>query len=333
MSAVVDDISTASAEVGIGSRARTLDWLTYWGGIPVQWSRQAVRNGHDILRVLDVLRWRPLGPGLVDVDHPWVTGLNPATGREIWPDNVIYRSPRSETADCAEDETVLYATGKFMAARVRQSAILPELPLGPKRRMPHAVNYMHGSSHYNSGLILLNDLADGFRHLSDFRFRRDLHDFVRRERREVLFLFRCRDYDPREYAYLSCCMRTYFHWFCNPNGPQAKVLWGNFAPFPAANLITGHWADDLYALKYPGGAADVIRPAIEPDRYLQRGPYFGTRSAATWAEKLLAKGNDLRIRARGVKGGMFFIDRREIYRDQIASREQRGLNQDDRAQI
>src|SRR5262249_51624709 len=112
-------------------------------------------------------------------------------------------------------------------------------------------------------------------------------------------------------------LRTLFPWFCNANGPRGKVLWGNHAPFPAANLITGHWADDVYALKRPDGAAKVVRPPIEPSAYFQAAPYKGERREAIWPERLLAWLTDMRVRARGEKGGMFFVDRREAYRDQF----------------
>jgi len=199
--------------------------------------------------------------------------------------------------------------------------------------MPHAINYMHGSSHYNSGIILLNDMEEGFRHVTSLSFRRDLRRFVRREKREVLFIFRDPQYDPRVYAHLSCCMRTHFHWFCNPNGPQARVLWGNLAPFAAANLITGHWADDVYALRNPEGATRVVRPPIERSSYMQRGPYHGERDAAIWPEKTLAKVNDLRIRLRGQKSGMFFVDRRKVYADQIKARTDKGETHEYRSHI
>ncbi len=298
----------------------------YWLRIPSVWVRQMIHNGLDILRVLDITRFRPMKAGLVDLTHPWVTGVNPATGRLIWPDNVIFRSSRREDSnDLADDDTILNATGKFLAERVRQSAVTPELEQGPQRRMPHAINYMHGASHYNSGIILLTDLAEGYRHITDPRFRREIFRFVREEKREILFLFRNRTYSPREYAYFSCCMRTLFPWFCNPNGPNGRVLWGNAAPFPAANLITGHWADDIYALKHPNGAETVIRPPIEASRYFQFGPYCAGRDYACWPEKLLAWMTYWRVQARGGRGGMFFVDRRKVYADQIQNRKSRGL--------
>ncbi len=61
------------------------------------------------------------------------------------------------------------------------------------------------------------------------------------------------------------------------------MLWGNAVPDPAANLITGHWADDVYALKAPGGAAAGFRPPGERGRYF-RGEYGGGRRHARWPE-------------------------------------------------
>jgi len=296
----------------------------YWLGWPLRWLYQMGHNGHGIVRVLDLTLFRPLPAGLVPMDHPWVTGINPETGAFIWNENVIYRSARAEGTEYAEDETVIYATGKFLAERVRHSATVPELPIGTKRRMPHAINYLHGVSHYNSGIIVLNDLEDGYRHVTDPNFRRELRRFVKREQREVLFLFRNREYVPREYAYLSCCMRTVFPWFCNPNGPNGKVLWGNSAPFPAANLITGRWVNDLYRLKRQGGAEAVAKPALNANLYFQHGPYNRGRGDATLPEKALAWATYFRVRMRGSKGGMFFVDRRKVYADQIRNRLERG---------
>ena len=308
--------------------------LAHWLRALPNWGRNIFRNGRDILRVIDILKLRPLPAGLVSLDHPWVTGISPETGRLIWPDNVIYRSPQDPGRDeLADDETVLLANGRFLAGRVRQSAELPELPIGPARRMPHCINYIHGSSHYNSGVILLNDLADGFRHVNDPQFRAEIRRFVRAERREVLFLFRTRTYDPREYAFLSCCMRSQFPWFCNPNGPGDRVLWGNAAPFPAANLITSHWADDVYALKSPGGADRVIRPPIRAGEYFPAAAYGRGTSEPRLPEKLLAWGTYWRIKIRGQRGGMFFIDRRKSYADQIDNRRTRGLSGESRARF
>jgi len=300
--------------------------LAYWLGMPARLLYQALHNGHGILRVFDILWLRPLPAGLVPLDHPWVTGRLPGTDETVWPRNVIYRTPRPEglpERDLATDAMVLVANGKFLAARVRQSAIVPEVPLGPRRRMPHGINYIHGASHYNSGLLIFNDLRECYRHITDPAFSREVHRFVRRENREVLFLFRSRAYDPKDFAYFSCCMRVIFPWFCNPNGPADPVLWGNHAPYPAANLITGRWVNDVYTLKRPGGADRVVRPPIPPGIYFQ-GAYGTGRDHPLWPEKLLARLTHWRVRVRGNKGGMFFVDRRRTHADEIANKALRG---------
>ena len=152
----------------------------------------------------------------------------------------------------------------------------------------------------------------------------ELKRFVSQERREVLFLFRTRDYRPRDLAYFSCCLRTLFPWFCNSNGPRARVLWGNQAPFVACNLITGAWIADVYALKRPGGAATSARPPIS-ERYFQEGRYDRGRESPRWPEKLLAWATHLRVKARGVRGGLFFLDRRRLLAARLARRKARGV--------
>jgi hypothetical protein len=283
-------------------------------------------NGHGVLCVLDITRWRPLPPGLIGSDHPWATGTNPATGKPIWHENVLYRSP-SGPADgrLPQDEYVVAKTCRFLAERAAQSAVVPELPQGTDRRMPHGINYIHGSSHYNSGILVFTDFADGLAHLTDLRFRAEVRRFVRRERREVLILFRRRRYTPREFAYFSCCLRALFPWFCNANGPKGRVLWGNSSPFPAANLITGAWINDVYALKRPGGAAAVVRPPVPAGEYFRGESYGGGRRHFRWPERLLAWVTYWRIRLRGARGGMFFVDRRRVYADLIERRRRRGL--------
>lgn len=295
-----------------------MDELCYWLGLPLRWAHQVMHNGMGVARVLDITRFRPLKHGLLPANHPWATGVNPATGKHIWPENVVFRTRRGpECESLHSDEVVLEATGRFLACRVAQSCGETEIPQGVRRRMPHGINYIHGSCHYNSGILLFTDFKEAWRHFTCGRFRDEVRRFVRLERREVLILFRKREYEPKEFAYFACSLRTLFPWFCNANGPKGKVLWGNAAPFPAANLITGRWADDVYALKKPGGAAKVARPAISP-RYFQGAPYHGARDGAIWPEKLLAWITSWRVRSRGERGGMFFVDRREAYSDQFA---------------
>jgi hypothetical protein len=182
------------------------------------------------------------------------------------------------------------------------------------------INYIHGSSHYNSGILIFNDFADGLAHFTDPRFRTEVGRFVRQARREVLILFR-----RREFAYFTCCLRTLFPWFCNANGPKGRVLWGNASPFPAANLITGNWARDVYALRKAGESTAVVRPPIVAREYFQGGPYGNGRRHYRWPERLLAWATYWRVRLRGGRGEMFFVDRRQVYADQIEWRRRLGL--------
>ncbi|MBX9626498.1 MAG: hypothetical protein K2X82_22045, partial [Gemmataceae bacterium] len=131
------------------------DGLGYWLGLPGRWLYQMAHNGHGILRVLDITRLRPLPYGLIPPDHPWATGLDPATGSYIWHANVLYRSPRGPAEDgLPMDDFVVTKTGQFLAGRVALSTGPDELPVGPRRRMPHGINYIHGTSHYNSGWLV-----------------------------------------------------------------------------------------------------------------------------------------------------------------------------------
>jgi hypothetical protein len=300
--------------------------LAYFLSIPWVWGRQFLHNTHGILRVLDITRFRPLPAGLISLQHPWATGLNPATGKPIWHENVLYRSPRlEEDADLPADVDVVQKVGAYLAQLPALSAVVPEIPWGPRRRMPHAINYIHGSAHYNSGILLFTDFADAIEHFTDERFAVEVRRFARTEHREILVMFRQRDYSPRAYAYYVGCMRTLFPWFCNSNGPHKRVLWGNPSPFPVANLITGNWIRDIYRLKQPGGAQAVVRPPISAGMYFTRPPYRGCRREPLWPEKLLAQYTYWRIRLRGARGGLFFVDRRRLLADDLELLRQQGI--------
>ena len=301
------------------------DALAYWLGLPLRWAYQMAHNGLGIVRVLDITWLRPMPAGLIGPAHPWATGIDPATGRPIWHQNVLYRSSRGESDPALPpDEEVVTKTCRFLSEKAALSAIVPELPQGPGRRMPHGINYIHGSCHFNSGIFVFTDFADALAHFTDRSFRAEVWRFVRRARREVLILFRKREYTAREFAYFTCCLRTLFPWFCNANGPRGRVLWGNASPFPAANLITGHWARDVYALRRPNGAATVIRLPIATGAYFRGGPYGRGRGYYRWPERLLAWVTYWRVRMRGGRGGMYFVDRRRVYADQIEGRRRLG---------
>ncbi len=140
----------------------------------------------------------------------------------------------------------------------------------------------------------------------------------------MLLIFRKQDYTAREYAYFMGFLRSILPWFCNSNGPQKRVLWGNPAPFAVVNIIAGNWMLDVYRLKNEGAAA-VVRPPIAAGKYFQNGPYQGTRETARWPERLLAHLTHRRIRLRGSKGGLFFVDRRELLAAKLARMEREGV--------
>ncbi len=294
--------------------------VRYYLSVPAIWTYQFFHVAHGFLHVLDLIRFRPLPAGLIDRDHPWVTGRNPATGRPIWPENVVYRSPRSPgMRDGPEDDVILNRVGRFLAAQAARSAVVPEIPWGPRRRMPHAINYMHGAAQYTSGLVLLNDLADGYAHFSDRRFTAEVWRFVRTEQRELLVIFRQRQVGAEEYAGFVAFLRTLFPWFCNSNGPGQRILWGNPSPYPVVNIISGNWMRDIYRLKTPAGRQALLRPPVPAGKYFTDGPYRGDRTGPRWPEKLLVSWITRRIRWRGAKGNLQFVDRRRL----LAARLQR----------
>ena len=190
--------------------------LVYYLSIPAVWAKQFFHNLKGILHVCDILYFRPMKAGLIPPGHPFVTGVNPATGAPAWGQNVLFRSPRAADDDgrsLPEDDLIVRKVGGYMAGMVSRSATIPEVPWGPKRRMPHAINYIHGGVHYNSGILLFNDFADGIYHLSDRRFAAEVRRFAREEEREILMMFRQRRYTAREYAYFVAFLRTILPWF------------------------------------------------------------------------------------------------------------------------
>lgn len=287
--------------------------LRYYARLPGTWGRQVLHNGWGIANVADLLWLRPMADGLIDAAHPFCTGVEARSGAPIWPQNVIFTGPRA--ADLRDhrgrplesDAAIVSRVGRFMAGIVAQSAA------GRPRagRMPPAVNYLHGGVHYNGGWLLFDDFADAIEHFSDPRFAAELVRFVRAEDREPVVVFRRRDYDRRDYARFVCMLRSTFHWFANSNGPKRRVLWGNPAPYASVNIITGRWIRDVRRLGTARGRAAAPRPPIAA-RYFEGGPYRGPRREPKLPEKLLAAATERRIRARGGKGNLFFVDQRKL---------------------
>jgi len=292
----------------------TGEWLGYWAGVLPMWLRMMTHNTDGIFHVLDIIKFRPMGPNLLPADHPWITGLQPDTGAPVWPHNIVFRSPRDPerrlTADT--DEQIATKVGHFMAAMVRKSVAEPEIPWGPRRRMPHGINYLHGAVHYNAGLFLFDDFADAILHFTDRRFRAEIRRFARETRREILLIFRERDYDCGEFGYFAGFLRTVLPWFSNSNGPKRRVMWGNPAPYAVVNIITGNWKIDTYKVKDAAKLREIVRPPIEQGAWFQAADYCGTRRTARWPEKLLARFTERRVKLRGERENLFFVDRRKL---------------------
>jgi hypothetical protein len=247
-------------------------------------------------------------------DHPWVTGVSPDTGRLIWPDNIVFvsaRQPTSAACPAEPDGRIVEGVGRFLASMVRRSVPNdPELPQGPARRMPHAVNYLHGSIHFNGGFLIFDDFQDGMFHLSDPRFTREMKRFARTERRELTIVFRERKYDPEEYAWFVAFVRAHLPWYANGNGPTRKrVLWGTPSPYAAVNPINGSWVADMEKLRI-GEVNGLARPPIAR-RYFQ-AEYRGNQCEYSFLERLHAWAMTGVIQAKGFQGNLVFTSRKRI---------------------
>jgi hypothetical protein len=295
---------------------QTVRELSYYCLVARNWTQLTFHNTWGILNVLDITCLRPMPGGLIDDAHPFCTGLNPETGKNIWWDNILFRTPPREpwqgNIQPESDEAIIDHTGDYLRRQVLLAAATSEHPRGRPARMPPGILYLHGGVHYNGGWLLFNDFKEAIEHYSDPRFRAELKRFVREQKREPITLFRERDYDRGEFARFVCFMRSVLPWFSNSNGPKKFVLWGNPAPYPAVNTITGNWIADCRALKTEDGRKKVARPPIPGDRYFQNGPYHGEVSATRWPEHLLALFTEKRIALRGAKENLYFVDKRKL---------------------
>jgi hypothetical protein len=64
---------------------------------------------------------------------------------------------------------------------------------------------------------------------------------------------------------------------------------------------------------------------VPAGRYLTGGPYRGWRRGPLWPERLLARYTHWRIRRRGARGGLFFVDRRQLIADQLRRLQEQGI--------
>lgn len=261
----------------------------YYAEIGWHWGRQVAHFWSGFLGAFELLYLHPIPGGLYPENHPWVTGLDPSTGDFIWPKNVLFRTePKTSGKEASEsDEKILERLGKYLAFRAKQSASTTEHPAGKDGRMPHAVNYMHGASHYNSGWFVFNDVEEAIYFLSDPKFIAELKRFYKAERREILFVLRDRGYEPFMLLCLAAMLRTETHWFSNQDGPKKVIGWGNPSPYPVVNTITGAWLWDVFSLKTKTGRLGAVRPPVAKNEYFQ-DDYEGSRIRPRFPEILLA---------------------------------------------
>lgn len=269
------------------------------------WSGQVLHNLWGIVNVLDITRFRPLPVGLLPAEHPLVTGVEPASGRPIWPQNIVFATP-PRPGDEPDDEIVT-KVGRHLARMVRLSVPEAAWPEGRPSRMPPAINYLHAGVHYPGAWLVFSTFPEAIRHFSDPRFVAELQRLVRTERREPITVFRERDYTHDEFAAFVAFLRTQLPWFSNSNGPGRRVLWGNPSPYAAVNTITGNWMRTVRAIA-AGRADDAALPPIRAPYF--RGTYAGPRDTATRLERALAHATRWRIDLRGAREGLFFIDKR-----------------------
>jgi hypothetical protein len=274
------------------------------------WGTQTVHNLWGIVNVLDITRWRPLPEGLLSAEHPLVTGLAPHDGRPIWPQNIVFATPRRPGVADEPDDAIVTRVGRHLARMVMLAVPDGKWPAGKPSRMPPAINYLHAGVHYPGAWLVFSTFAEAIRHFSDPAFVQELRRLVRVERREPVSVFRERAYDRDEFAAFVAFLRTQLPWFSNSNGPGRRVLWGNPSPYAAVNTITGNWMRTVRLIA-AGRADEAVRPPIAPGAYF-RGTYAGPRDRATWIERGLARATHARIAMRGAREGLFFIDKRML---------------------
>jgi hypothetical protein len=249
--------------------------------------------------------------GVVGLDHPFATGINPATGKKIWHDNLLFASKRLREFPKTDAE-ILEAVGEHMSGMFKKSCAQENFPVGIPDRMPPAINYIHGGVHYNGGFLIFDDVADALAHFSNATFRKHFWKFVLTEKREPVTILRERQYDRMNLLQLVCAMRTYFPWFSNSNGNGKRIGWGNPAPYAAINTITGFWKNDTYKFYNRARAYTAPRPAVAAKYFDAVGSYELGRREMWLPERFLAFFTNDRVVARGEKGNVFFVDNRKL---------------------
>ncbi len=291
-------------------RARkALEVIVYYLSVIPTWTRLTVHNTWGIINVFFITWVRPMKGGLIDENHPFATAINPETNDLIWHDNVIFKTERDKDYQHTDRE-IIELVGGHMLKMVQKSMSTEDNPEGVPDRMPPAINYIHGTVHYNGAFLIFNNIKEATRYYSDPEFKKEFKRFVKTEKREPVTILRERNYDRKEFLEFVCFLRTMFPWFSNSNGNKKRIGWGNPAPYCSVNTITGYWMDGTYATYTEEGRQNMARPAIKT-KYFQ-GEYGFGRDYTRWPEKFLASFTDDRVKARGLKGNMFFVDNRKL---------------------
>ncbi len=276
------------------------------------WIGHNLHNMYGIYKVFFIMWLRPLPGGLIAIDHPLVTGVDPATGQSIWPKNLLFRSERKRPFN-EEDLDILSKLMDYLAGMVRHSASTPNHPKGRPSRMPPAVNYIHATVHYNGASMLFDDCQDALAHFTDPDFRREVWRFFWREKRELTIIFRDRHIERKDFAIFSCYMKTQFPFFGNPNSNKGRIHWGTPSPYNAFNMITGWWITPTLKLRNSADHASLVRPPLNPQNYFQQAmAYNKGRTHYLWPEMFWCWFTDFRINIRGERGGVYFTDKRKL---------------------
>lgn len=270
------------------------------------WVAHYLSNTWGILNVFDLVWLRPMPGGLVESSHPFSTGLSPETGEPIWRSNRLFATEPT-SSEFESDELILGKTIDYVRTMFAQSTATRAAPKGRTAPMPPAINLLHGPVHYNGVTLLFNEPREAARHFSDRRFVRELRRFIDREKREIMVVFREREYDPDDLALFTCLARTVLPYWANPNGNKRRMHWGVPSPYPLVNIITGNWIRETRMLLSESGRANVARPPMPSGSYFEQGPYDGGWEDYLLPERLLAGFTSWRVKIRKQQGGVYFI--------------------------
>jgi hypothetical protein len=99
--------------------------LRHVAAAPIHWAGHVLSNTHGILTVFDLVWMRQTRGGIIDITHPFATGIDPRTGGRVWRDNLLYRS-RAAELPLEEDVGIVDRVMDFMRGTLFRPRI-PEL--------------------------------------------------------------------------------------------------------------------------------------------------------------------------------------------------------------